>query len=124
MNLHGAPFISLVDSGLAKRRRDRRLHTFLRHEILSMKMAVASTTHHSYTLCCVIQVSTAREAGVLVVARSFALAIVIMQVKFASSKPMGIPVFGNRAFGYLVNVSNQTESMSVSTVKSIRCCRR
>ena len=87
-----------------------------------MKMAVASTTYH--TECCVIQVSTAREAGVLVVARSFALAIVIMQVKFASSKPMRIPVLGNRAFGYLVNVSNQKESMCVSTLKSIRCGRR
>ena len=56
--------------------------------------------------------------------RSFALAIVIMQVKFASSKPMRIPVLGNRAFGYLVNVSNPTESMCISTVKSIRCYRR
>ena len=61
-----------------------------------MKMAVATSTHHSYTLCCVIQVSTARGAGALVVARSFALAIVTMQVKFVSSKPMRIPVLGNQ----------------------------
>ena len=30
MNLHGAPFILLVDNG--SRRRDRRLRTFWRHE--------------------------------------------------------------------------------------------
>ena len=32
------------------------------------------------------------------------VAIVIMQVKFVSSKPMRIPVLGNRAFGYLIYV--------------------
>ena len=89
-----------------------------------MKMAVATTTHHSYTLCCVTQVSTVRGADVLVVARSFALAIVTMQVKFASFKPMRTPVLGDWAFGYSVNVSNQTESMCVSTLEPIRFCRR
>ena len=38
MKLHGAPFILLVDAGSAKRQ----------HEHLSMKMAVATTTHHTY----------------------------------------------------------------------------
>ena len=48
MNLHGALFKLLVDSGSAKRRHDRRLRTFWRHENLSMKMALATATHHSY----------------------------------------------------------------------------
>ena len=42
----------------------------------------------------------------------------------ASSKSMRTPVLGDRADGYPVNVSNQTESMSVSTSEPIRCCRR
>ena len=45
MKLHGAPFILLVDNGSAKSRRNRSLRTFRRHEHLSMKMAVAITTH-------------------------------------------------------------------------------
>ena len=46
MNLHGAPFILLVDNG--SHRRDRRLRTFWRHEHLSMKMAFMTATHHLY----------------------------------------------------------------------------
>ena len=111
-------------SGSEKRHRDRRQRTFWRHEHLSMKMAVATTTHHSYTLCCVIRISIARGAGVLVVARSFASAMVTMHVKFASSKPKRTPVLGDWAFGYTVNVSHQTVSMCVFTLELIRCCRR
>ena len=48
MNLHGAPFILLVNNRSAKRRRDRRLRTFWRHEHLSMKMALMTATHCSY----------------------------------------------------------------------------
>ena len=44
--------------------------------------------------------------------------------QIVSSKSMRTPVLGDRAFGYSVNVSNQTESMCVSTVEPIRCCRR
>ena len=44
--------------------------------------------------------------------------------QIASSKSMRTPVLGDRAFGYPVNVSNQTESMCVSTLEPIRCCRR
>ena len=40
--------MSLVDSGSAKRCRDQRLRTFWRQEHLSMKMAVETTTHHTY----------------------------------------------------------------------------
>ena len=41
--------------------------------------------------------------GVLVVARSFALSIVTLQVKFASSMPMRSPVFRDWAVGYIVD---------------------
>ena len=61
--------------------------------------------------------STASGAGVLVVARSSALAIATMQVKFASSKPIRIPVLDDRALGYLVNASRLTESVRVSTLE-------
>ena len=44
--------------------------------------------------------------------------------QIASSKSMRTPVLGERAFEYPVNVSNQTESMCVSTLEPIRCCRR
>ena len=61
MKLHGAPSISLVDSGLAKRRRDRRLRTFWWHGHLSMKMAVATTKNHSNNLYCVTQLQVFME---------------------------------------------------------------
>ena len=44
--------------------------------------------------------------------------------KIASSKSMRTPVLGDWAFGYPVKGSNQTESMCVSTLEPIRCCRR
>ena len=44
--------------------------------------------------------------------------------QIASSKLMRNPVLGDRAFGYPDNVSNQTESMCVSTFEPIRCCCR
>ena len=37
---------------------------------------------------------------------------------------MRTPMFGEQAFGYPVNVTNQTESECVSTLEPIRCCRR
>ena len=119
MKLHGAPFISLVDSGSAKRRRDRRLRTFWRHEHPSMKMVVATTMHHSnsYTLRCVTQVAIARGAGVVVVATSSALAIVIVQMKFASSKSMRTPILGDLAVGCPVIASSLTESVCVSILE-------
>ena len=44
--------------------------------------------------------------------------------EIASSKSMRNPVLGDREFGYPDNVSNQTESMCVSTLETIRCsCR-
>ena len=46
--LHGAPFILLVDNGSARRRRDRRLRTSWRHKQMTMNMALATATHHSY----------------------------------------------------------------------------
>ena len=37
---------------------------------------------------------------------------------------MRTPMFGEQAFGYPVNVTNQTESECVSTLEQIRYCRR
>ena len=51
------------------------------------------------------------------------MAIVTVQVVFALSKPMRTSVLGDQAFGYPVNVSNQTESMCASTLKSIQSSR-
>ena len=47
MRLHDVLFKLLVDSGSAKCRSNRSLRTFWRHENLSMKMAVVTTTHLS-----------------------------------------------------------------------------
>ena len=44
--------------------------------------------------------------------------------QIASSKSMRTPLLGDRAFGYSINVADQTESMCVSTLETIRCCRR
>ena len=44
MQLQDELFKLLMDSGSAKRRRNRSLRTFWRHEHLSMKVAVATTT--------------------------------------------------------------------------------
>ena len=48
MNLHGAPFILLVDNGSTRRCRDRRIRACWRHEQLTMNMALATATYHSY----------------------------------------------------------------------------
>ena len=70
------------------------------------------------TLPLVTRASRARGVGVLlVVARSFALAIVTMQVKFASSMPMKTPVIGDRAAGYIVDSSGPTGNVRVSTIE-------
>ena len=82
-----------------------------------MKMAVTATTHHSNILYCVTQVSTVRGAGVLVVAKSSALAIATMQIKFASSESMRTPMLGDRALGYSVNASGLKESVCVSAIE-------
>ena len=73
--------------------------------------------HHSCILCCATQVSTVRGAGVLVVARSSALAIVPMQVKFASSKAMRDSMLGDRSLGHPVNAAGLTESVRVSILE-------
>ena len=109
--------ISLVDSGLAKRRCDRRLRTFWRHEHQSIKMAVATTTHCTYTLRCVTQVSIARGTCAHVVARSSELAIAITWAKSRPSRRELQCLAGI----WIHNVSNQTESMFFSTVEPIRC---
>ena len=57
------------------------------------------------------------EQVFLVVARSSALAIVTMQIKFASSKSMRTPMLGDRAVGYPVNASGLTESVCVSSLE-------
>ena len=69
------------------------------------------------TLPLVTRASTARGAGVLVVARSFALAIVTMQVKFASSMPMRTPELGDQAVRYIVDSSGLMRSVRVSTLQ-------
>ena len=69
------------------------------------------------TLPLVTRASTARGARVLVVARSFALAIVTLQVKFASSMPMRTPVMGDQTVGYIVDSSGLTGSVRVSTLE-------
>ena len=78
--------------------------------------------------------STARGSGELVVAMSSALAIVTIQVKFASSKQMRSLVLSDRELGYPVNASDLTEHKARLLCSSdllygravsvrIHCCR-
>ena len=60
------------------------------------------------------QASTSRRASVLLVARSFTLAIAALQAKFASSTPIRTPMIGDRAGGYLVDPTSPMRSVRVS----------
>ena len=84
------------------RHRNRRISLGCTHEHLSMKMAVATTTHHSYTVLCDTGFNSSWSW------RTHRCEVIRIgdrdcEGQTASSMPMRAPVSGDRALGYLVN---------------------
>ena len=67
--MHALPCWFLL-GGSAVRRRERRLRVFWRHEQLSIKMALASATHHSWQSCASVGVGAEVDVPVPVGVRS------------------------------------------------------
>ena len=58
MKPHANPDVARAAPTLARRRRERRIRSFFRHEQMAVKMAVISAQHHSAQRCCSIVTQT------------------------------------------------------------------
>ena len=55
---YATPDVARAAPTLARRRRERRIRSFFRHEQMAVKMAVISAQHHSAQRCCSIATQT------------------------------------------------------------------
>ena len=96
--MRATPDVARATPTLVRRRRERRIRSFFRHEQMAIKMAVVSAQHHSAQRCCLIATQTddyvatsATASPAAIYAATLAPSPVIKHVIPAPAVPHGAP---------------------------------